>query len=90
MTIYNVVATSPSSGMVEVVKNATTAAKIEKDAGGKREKRIREKPNKKQKRRETKEKKEAREKKQSTGHQVDGWSCKECDNCCKDWKRWWK
>jgi len=34
MTVYNVVATSHTSGMVEVVKNATTAAKIEKESGG--------------------------------------------------------
>eukprot|EP01127_Copromyxa_protea_P018908 TRINITY_DN6038_c0_g1_i1.p1 TRINITY_DN6038_c0_g1~~TRINITY_DN6038_c0_g1_i1.p1 ORF type:complete len:1361 (+),score=214.79 TRINITY_DN6038_c0_g1_i1:544-4083(+) len=34
MTLYKVIATSPTSGMIEVVKNSTTAAKIEKDAGG--------------------------------------------------------
>eukprot|EP01126_Amoeba_proteus_P039178 TRINITY_DN4116_c1_g2_i2.p1 TRINITY_DN4116_c1_g2~~TRINITY_DN4116_c1_g2_i2.p1 ORF type:complete len:244 (-),score=51.02 TRINITY_DN4116_c1_g2_i2:61-792(-) len=34
MTLYKVIATSPTSGMIEVVKNATTTAKIEKEAGG--------------------------------------------------------
>lgn len=31
MTLYKVIATSPTSGMIEVVKNATTAARIEKE-----------------------------------------------------------
>jgi len=34
MTIYKVVATGPTTGMVEIVKNSTTTAKIQKEFGG--------------------------------------------------------